>query len=107
MNDEPKSPRDWLLARHAAAAPQLNRRRRAALPAAPLTWHEALAALFRPHRIAWRTLAVIWLMMAIAHLAQTRASREPSHSAPPPEALAGWLRQLKTHEILAQTDRHP
>jgi hypothetical protein len=107
MNDEPKSPRDWLLARHAAVAPQLDRLRRSALPSPSLTWREAFAALFRPHRTVWRALAVVWLAMAITHFAQTRVIRAPLHSPPPPEALAGWLRQLKTHELLAQTDRHP
>jgi hypothetical protein len=107
MNDEPKSPRDWLRARHASVAPQLDRLRRAALPAPTLTWREALAALFRPQRIAWRALVAVWIAMAIFQLAQTRTQHAPAHSAPSPEELAGWFRQLKTHEILAQIDHHP
>lgn len=104
---DPRPPRDWLLARHARATTQLDALRRSALPAPDLTWREILAALFHPHRAAWRALVVAWLVMATVYFVQTRTERSSPHPRPSPDALADWLRQLQTHETLAQIDRHP
>jgi hypothetical protein len=108
MND-PQSTRDWLLARHASATPQLDALRRAALPRAAeeINWREFLARVFRPHRLAWRTLAAVWLVLAALHLAQQRAGSTAARSTTSSEAFATWLRQAKTHEALAQISRHP
>lgn len=105
--NEPKSPRDWLLARQARAEPQLDALRRDALPRSSKVWRTILAELFRPHRHLWQALACLWLGMAVFHLA-TRTSRpaQPTE-APSAAAVAQWFAQLKTHDTFAQIDRRP
>ena len=107
MNPDHRTPRDWLLARHAAATPQLDTLRRAALPAPEITWREFLREIFRPNRLAWRSLAAAWLLLVLFHLTHTRPARDPKTVAPSPEAVALWLNQLKSHETFAQIDRQP
>ena len=102
-----KTPRDWLLARHDTATPRLDVLRRAALPPASMTLREALREIFRPHRIAWRTLACVWLMLALFHLMAKEPSPTSTLPPPSPEAAAAWIAQLKSqsHETLTQVDR--
>ena len=108
MND-PKSPRDWLLARHTLAQRQLDGLRREALPATAenISGRELLTRVFRPHRLAWQTLAAVWVALAVLHVVQQStlpASRRPAVS---PDAIAAWLRQSQTHEGLAQITHRP
>jgi hypothetical protein len=105
MNDAPKSPRDWLLGRHAARTPRLDDLRRAALPAPSLTWREFFPELFRPHRILWRTLAVIWIALLAFHLTLGRPPAPTNTPPPSASAMIAWLRQLNSHETLAHVDR--
>lgn len=108
MSDDPKSPRDWLLARHADATPRLNELRRAALPSPTPTptWREVLGELFRPHRHAWRALAVVWIALLVFHLTLGRPTpATTSTPTPAPEAMIAWFRQLQSHETLAHLDR--
>lgn len=108
MND-PKTPRNWLLARHAPAQPQLDALRRAALPASAedITWREFLARLFRPHRVVWQALAAVWIALVAFQLSQPSTSHRATQPAVSAEAIAAWLRQSKTHEALAQISLHP
>lgn len=106
---EPKSPRDWLLARHAPAQPQLDALRRSALPAhlEDISVREFLARLFRPQRRAWQTLALIWLALLALQFSQRSVDSHTGRASVSPEAFAAWLAQAKTHEALAQINRHP
>jgi len=101
-----KIPREWLLARHANAKPRLDEARRAALPASDLSWRDFLGEIFRPHRTAWRGLALVWLGLLAFHFTLGRSAHPPV-TPPPPEAVAAWLAQLKANETFAQIDRHP
>lgn len=115
---DPKTPRDWLLARHASTDAQLDALRRATLAQLPavatsdatavsLTWREALGELVRPHRVVWRALAVVWIAMALLQFTRPD-SRSPAALSPPSaEAFTAWLSQLKSHETFAQMDRRP
>ena len=107
MNPDHQTPRDWLLARHAAITPQLDTLRRAALPEPSLTWREFLREIFRPHRVAWRSLAAAWLLLALFSLTRHHSAPDPKATAPSPEAVALWLAQLQSHETFAQIDRRP
>jgi hypothetical protein len=107
---EPKTPRDWLLARHAPATPRLDNARnarRAALPAPDISWREFLGELLRPHRNVWRAFVLVWLGLLVFRLTLGHAPRPTFAHPPPPEAMAVWLAQLKSHETYAQIDRHP
>ena len=111
---DPKSPRDWLLARHAPATPRLDVLRGRALPdggAAPSprldSWRDLLRELFRPHLTAWRALALVWLGLIVFNFTFGRSPQPESTTPPPPEAVAAWLAQLKSNETFAQIDRHP
>ena len=103
--NEPQSPRDWLLARNARATADLDALRRSALPHPSITWREFLGELFRPHRTAWRALALLWLTLAIVHF--SRSPGAPPGPSAPADAFAAWLHQLKSHETFAQIDHRP
>lgn len=108
MSDEPKSPRDWLLERHGGASPRLDELRRASLPtsAPSLTGREFFGELFRPHQLAWRALAGVWIGLLVFHLTLGRPSTSPTPTpTPAPEAMIAWFRQLQSHETLAHMDR--
>lgn len=107
MNEnEPKSPRDWLLARHAPATDRLDALRGAALPESRIGWREFLREVFGPQRHVWRALAVIWVGLVVFHFATSRPP-PPRLSPPLSAAAAEWLHQLKTYDTLAQISRHP
>lgn len=106
---DPKSPRDWLLALHAPAQRHLDALRRNALAATPenISGRELLIRVFRPHRLAWRTLATVWVALAALHVVQ-QSTRPPNRRpAVSPDAVAAWLRQSKAHEGLAQISHRP
>ena len=103
----PQSPRDWLLARHGSVSVRLDDIRRSTLAPAPYTWRDFLRELFLPQRTAWAALAVVWIALGIAHLAQRPLRSDPTVVPPKPEAVASWLRQIKFHETLAQAYRRP
>jgi len=108
MNDDPKCPRDWLLARHESSTPRLDATRgKVVAPLSTPTVREFLADFFRPHRLAWRLLAGVWFAIAVVHFTRGRFESRPSHPAPSAEAFARWLGELKSHETLAQIDHHP
>ena len=108
MSDpNPKSPRDWLLARHTRASPQLDALCRAALPTPEITWREFLVELFRPHRRVWQTLAIVWVGLLALHFTFQRPTPSILVSPPGPEAVAVWLAQLKSNETFAQIGHHP
>lgn len=105
--NEPTTPRDHLLARHASARPRLDALRLAALPSPIVSWRRFAIELFRPHRRAWQVIAVVWLSLLAWNFpfARTRASAPVTPA--PPEAVAAWLSQFKTHAPLAQIDPRP
>ncbi len=106
MNPDNKTPRDWLLARHTAATPQLDALRRAALPSPAITWRVFVRELIQPNRAAWRTLAAVWFALVVFHftIGRADAGRLPD---PPPAVFAAWLASLSTHELTLQTDSAP
>jgi hypothetical protein len=97
-----KTPRDWLVDRHRMEVPKLDALRRAALPAPSLG-----LALFGPHRVAWRTMAAVWVALALFHFTLGRPPRQANLPAPPPALLAMWVAQFNPHVALAQNDRLP
>lgn len=101
---DPKSPRDWLLARHAAAGPRLEAVRRRSLPEpARDVWHE----LFAPHRRIWQALACAWVLVLVFHYAGREAAPVAGADAPAPAAAAEWLKYLQSRDAFAQNDpRH-
>jgi hypothetical protein len=102
-----KSFREWLLARHQSATPQLDALRRSVLPAAAPTRGAFLRELFAPHRIAWRALAAVWIALLVFHLTLGRPGRASRLPAPPPAAFAAWLAAANSHEAPVQTDFSP
>ncbi len=102
MND-PQSPRDWLLARHASVRPQLDALRRAELPRPGLTWREFTVQLFAPHRRLWQALALTWFALLVLRFVSPETA--PSGPARPsvPAALVNWRDQSHLHDALAQT----
>lgn len=105
--NEPTTPRDHLLNRHAVAGPQLDVLRRAVLPAPAFSWGEFATELFRPHRHVWQAIVCVWLGLLVWNFASARAHRSDPVAPPPPEAVAAWLAQFKAHAPLAQTDPRP
>lgn len=103
----PPSPREWLLARHEAVAVRLDAIRLSRLPPEPCSWRDFLRELFLPQRTAWTALAAVWVALGIVHLAQRSTRSVPTAVPPRPEAVAEWLRQIKSHESLAQAYRRP
>ena len=102
---DPKTPRDWLLSRHASATPQLDALRRSALPARALTWRDLPRELFGPQRHVWRLLTATWIVLAIFQLTLGRAP-SPRFPAPSPVAVAAWFAQLNSYETFVSIDRH-
>ena len=99
-----QTPRDWLLARDMDASPRLDSIRRAVLEPERATLREAVAEIFRPDLRAWASLALIWLLLAAAHLAFSPGAQPPTGwtgRQPSPSALA-----ISPDEILSPLDRH-
>ncbi len=105
--NEPITPRDHLLNRHAAARLQLDALRLAALPAPPFSWHQFAAELFRPHRHIWQLIGCVWLGLLAWNFTFARTHASAPVAPPPPEAIAAWLTQFKAHAPLAQIDPRP
>jgi len=104
MND-PKTPRELLLARHAHSTERLDALRRNVLSPTRSSLRDVLHELFHPHRIAWRVLAATWVALALFHLTTERPALPPSSPVPSAEAVAAWIAQFKSHETFVQVDR--
>jgi hypothetical protein len=98
-----QTPRDWLLARHRDADPELDAIRHATLAHEAPNWREVLAALFRPHRLTWASLAIVWLLLAIIHGA-TEPPPPPPGSPPPPGWFEGKSVTFNPDEVLPEMD---
>jgi hypothetical protein len=105
--NESKSPRDWLLARHANAERQLDVLRRAALPVMSPGWRDVLRELFRPHRRAWQALAIVWTGVLAFHFTLGRPRSSAELNPPPPAAIDAWLKQMNSYDAIAQMDHRP
>ena len=110
---EPKSPRDWLLARHAPATARLDALRRAALPVAPdrarrdYPWRELLRAVFWPSRRTGFAVAGVWILLLAVHLATRRPAPVRPGAPVPAGSFAAWLARIQSHDTLARTDHRP
>jgi hypothetical protein len=107
---DPLPPREWLLRRRSDRTRELDAIRQAALPQADGSsagWRNVLVEIFRPHRGVWRALGAIWILLIAFQLTFSRAAPAPSTATNLPDAAAviAWIRQLKSHETLAQMDR--
>jgi len=103
-----KTPRGWVLARHAASDARLDALRRAALPEPSLTVDEFLHELFHPHRTFWRSLAAVWVGLVLFYFATHQGIHSPDPSAPPPAIIAAWLSPLSPpHEDIVQIRSQP
>jgi hypothetical protein len=98
-----RTPRDWLLARHAPARPALDALRRSVLPEPPLDLRGFLRELFVPVRHAWLLLGVFWvagLLWAAAH----RPAPAPFSEGPSAEQMALLLKtRSQLHALLSET----
>lgn len=97
-----RTPRDWLLARHAAAGPMLDALRGAALPEPRLGGREFLRELFRPARPAWTALAAVWLVLLVIRVAQPAP---PKGAVPSPEFEAAWSTSIAQLDALLDETR--
>jgi hypothetical protein len=98
-----KTPRELLLARHDAAAPELDARRRRVLPEPRVGFVAFLLLVFFPQRLLWGALALVWAAIAALSLADGRPTRGP-HSSATRELIAGWTaNQDKLHDLFAET----
>lgn len=106
MSDGPQNPRAWLLTRHTLATPKLDALRHASLPAPSLLWRDVLHGLFFPQRHLWGALVAVWLGLLAFHLALGGPPRSNVAHPLPPEAVAAWLAQIKSHDFFTQLDHH-
>jgi hypothetical protein len=106
MNN-PRTPGEWLLSRRRNAGPKLDAIRHRALFPESRTWVGFLADLFYPHRIAWRTLLIVWLGLVVFHLTLGRPAHQSPSPAAAPENLNAWLIKLRSNDTIAQIDRLP
>ena len=99
-----KTPRDFLLARHIAKVPQLDRLRRAILDdATPITVRQIPHELFFPQRCIWIGLAATWLVILSLHFSQRSAVPRLNSSAT--LYAANWsANQAQLHALLAETN---
>jgi hypothetical protein len=97
-----RTPREWLLARHADAEPMLDELRRAALPEARLSGLEFLRELFRPAWPAWATLAAVWIGLAVLDVSVPALS----HPTPlGPQYAAMWATSNSQLDAFLQETR--
>lgn len=98
------TPRDLLLARHAASVPQLDLRRQGALAdLTPIPARQLLPALFLPHRRLWLGLAAAWIVILAVHFTQ-RPFVRPDRSISV-RSTANWsANQAQLHALLAETN---
>lgn len=98
------TPRDLLLARHAAGAAQLDLRRQAALAdLAPVPARRLLPALFLPHRRLWLGLAAAWVVILTVHFARHPSVR-PDRTISARSTATWSANQTQLHALLAETD---
>ena len=96
-----QSPRDWLLARHAEAEPELDALRRAALPKIRSGWRGIGRELFWRDRFVWVALAAVWVVISAVRLSQSPISQ------PPPRAVrdaGAWLSSNSQINALLELD---
>ena len=74
---------DWLLDRHRDANPQLDAIRRSTLAPPPMNWKDLLGGLFYPHRVAWASLTLVWLILVALHVAMAPPPPPASPHVPP------------------------
>jgi hypothetical protein len=97
--------REWLLAREEKAAPALDAIRQSVVAPERATWLESVAELFRPDLRLWASLAVVWLVLAAAHLELQPKGRPPSATLPRLSDLAAL--GLTSNETISFLDgRH-
>jgi hypothetical protein len=65
---------------------------------------EIFSAIFRPHRVAWRTLAAVWIALLVFQLTIRSGTLHPTTPAPSPELVAAWFSQFSSNETLSQVD---
>jgi len=100
-----KTSRDWLLASHEAAVPDLDRLRQAALPPTETTWGVVLRDLFFPHRAAWGAIGIVWLGLLALHLTLARNPQRALLHTPSQDAVSAFVAQNRFNEIVAQINR--
>lgn len=107
MNPNDKTPREWLLNRHAHAIPTLSELRSQSLPLAAFTWRDLLRELFQPQKTTWKILAAIWLGLLAFHVLGPRPAPANLTFTKTPETLAVWSFQFQSNEALVQILNHP
>ena len=100
-------PRDLLLSHHAAAIPQLDALRRAAVnDATPIPARKLFHALFYPQRTVWIGLAAAWVAIVILHFSQHPPER-PANLDTIARYATNWsAHQAKLNALLTQTDSY-
>lgn len=103
-----KTPRDLLLSHHAAATPQLDTLRRAALDdATPIPASQLLHAIFYPQRRVWLGLAAAWLVILVVNFTQRSAEPRPDSKFATPLYAANWsANQAQLHALLTETNSY-
>jgi hypothetical protein len=98
------TPRDLLLARHAARAPQLDLLRQGTLAdLTPIPARQLLPALFYPHRRLWLGLATAWVVILAVHFNQRPAVR-PDRPTTTLYAANWSANQAQLDALLAETN---
>lgn len=102
MTDKPRTPRDWLLHRHAGARPRLDAIRASVLPEPKITWPQFLGHVFIERRVYWSALAAVWIAIATLQLTRDFSPRNRDTVDSVPQAtIALWLRQHDPHATIA------
>lgn len=109
MNPDRRTPREWLLDRHASRQSDLDRIRQAAVASETTdTGADTVAALIRalvkPNAFAWGMLAAIWAALLAFHVAKPTRPISSQGTRVGPAAVAAFLQQLKNNDRLAQID---
>lgn len=98
-----RTPREWILDRHADAQPELDALRRSVLPEPPLDLRAFLRELFVPARQAWLALCLFWLAGLLWSVAQ-RSAPMPFSEGPSAEQMAQLLKtRSQLHALLSET----
>lgn len=101
-----KTPRDLLLARHAAVSTRLDALRRDTLAdATPIPARQLFHALFFPQRRLWFGLAAAWIFILIVNFTQRAADPRPRSNNSTPVYAVNWsANQAQLHALLAETN---